>query len=94
MTPETYSALVANFAYHATVIMTEKAPYKGGLGLGFAGGPSVYAEIEITPAKDGWDQVWDQVKVNGKEAGNRCGGREAYAKIVAPVLAEAAKSIE
>lgn len=51
--------------------------------------PVVIVQVAITPASiadDPWG-VWAQVALDGKACGNRCGGADAYAQAMAPVIA-------
>lgn len=98
----TLAHVLSTFAYHVAGIMTERptrsdAPYaqcaRFGLGLGGYGPgcPTVHVQIEITPVysegdPDRWG-VWAHVSIDGKACGNRCGGRDEYARLCAPVIA-------
>ena len=51
----------------------------------------VMVKVEITAvAPGGADRIWDQHVVNGRHEGNRCGARDAVARLYAPVIAAAA----
>jgi hypothetical protein len=86
--------VLGTFAYHVSCIMGDVPNGNAesvhfGLGLGVHTGPKVHVDVIITPAKgveDPWG-VWAQVSIGGKACGNRCGGREEYAKRCAPVIA-------
>ena len=97
-----YECMVTTFAHHCGCIMTDPAPTRFKCGIGYTTADNeervLLAEIKIvrsTMSTEGTNpDVWDQVQVNGKHCGNRCGGREEFAKIMAPMLAEAARTIE
>lgn len=81
-----YNQMITNFAYHVSEIMRAPAPSEFHLALG-----TKVVEVEIKPARGGLaSPVWDQVFLNGRWTGNRCGGRDAYARLMAGVLQEAA----
>lgn len=105
-----FEHLLSTFGYHLGVLMTEAAPCRGRMGLGYEGGPeTVIAEYVIVPgnqhpdsvdfkaekaAVNVWDQVWFKRADGTWEGhGNRCGGRDAYAKLMASVIAQAARDI-
>ena len=46
-------------------------------------------DVKVTPAGGVFagDTVWDQVEINGKQCGNRCGGRDEYARLAGEYLA-------
>lgn len=97
LTMTDFDRMIRIFSHHCGCIMTDEAPTKFKCGVGFQTADGfdrvIVAEIEITRslwANEPSPSVWDQVKVNGKHCGNRCGGREEYAKLMAPILAEAA----
>lgn len=99
MTYEQYELMLRNFAYHVGEIMTTCPPATFRLSLGgYADVQAKTVEIKIkATTAEGREEpidIWDQVFVDGRWEGNRCGGRDAYAKAMAPVLAEAARSVE
>ena len=96
-----FAQMVITFAHHCGCIMTDPAPTKFTCGVGYMTDTNeervILAEIKIVRShmsEPGTNpDVWDQVTVNGEHCGNRCGGREQYAKLMAPLLAEAAQAI-
>lgn len=84
---EIQANVLETFAMHCGCIMT--AEHLMGFGVGIPDGPSVVVSMKITSRAEGGNQVWDQVEVNGECAGNRCGARNEYARLCAPVLAAA-----
>jgi hypothetical protein len=99
MTYEQYEQMLSNFAYHVGEIMNTCPPATFRLTLGGYAGvqvKTVSVEIKATQMEGRIEpvDVWDQVTVDGRWEGNRCGGRNAYTKAMAPVLLEAARSIE
>ena len=98
MTLEQYERMLSNFAYHVGEIMSTCPPATFRLTLGgYADIQAKMVEIKIEATKSEGRvepiDVWDQVTVDGQWAGNRCGGRDAYTKAMAPVLLEAAQSV-
>ena len=97
-----FERMLSTFAHHCACIMTDEAPTKFRCGIGFSGPNNEdrveMASVEITPTTVEWDEnagnsVCDGVKVNGKPCGNRCGGRDELARLMAPILAEAARCL-
>jgi len=91
-TGETLTHVLQIFSYHIGLIMTDPAGSRFGLGI-FAGGldeTHVHVQVEIRPASAGLEPVWDQVWIDGKSCGNRCGGRDEYARLCGPVIAAVA----
>ena len=95
--------VLATFSYHISCIMTNRPypgnshqEVRFGLGLGDPRvGPAVLVQVVILPYEqdsDPWG-VWAQVFLRGADdepwraCGNRCGGREEYARLCAPVIA-------
>ncbi len=81
--------ILALFGSHCGDIMCQ--PSILAFGIGLRNGPSVVVEMKITTYQnsDGTADVWDSVKVNGKNVGNRCGARNEYARLCAPIIAAA-----
>ena len=69
-----------NFAYHVSCMMEETGTLRFGLPDGSV------VEIVVTPNGKGHPPIWDQTTVNGKNTGNRCGGRDAFAKLFEAAL--------
>jgi len=109
MTHDEFSKLVSTFAYHCTCMMTDPAPHKGKMGLGFGDTVKVVT-FEIEPCR--WNggsepdpetgkhpvNVWDQVTFiesdgSRRPVGNRGGGYQQYAAEMADLLLEAAQSV-
>ena len=47
-------------------------------------------DVKVTAAGGAFagDSVWDQVEIDGKSCGNRCGGRDEYARLAGEHLAK------
>lgn len=93
-TPKTRLEIMTNMletlAYHTAAIRTDPAHMMIGCGIS-NGKRTIVCKITITPAhgnpRESTD-VWDQVTINGVACGNRCGGANEYARIMAPLFAE------
>lgn len=66
------------FAYQVSLIATETGKFS----LHPCEGVDVEIVIEPSQMSHTDGKVWDQVTINGKWAGNRCGGRDAFTKLV------------
>ncbi len=75
------------FAFHCGAIMT--SVHLNGFGLNVPGGPEVYVTMKVVARSADDNIVWDTIEVNGVRIGNRCGARDEYARLCAPVIAAA-----